>query len=824
MKVKIYILAMLLAVSSVASAQYTIHVVREDGTDYTTDIKNVELFRWWNSWQLEMVGKKGEWYGALAPEQIQRIYWTKNDPTEETGNDIYMSEDRLFVRTADYSIKLDPTVLTDSTKLVVTPCYTLSDPFEGNVRRAVLFDFKLGDKHELTGTAEIRIPITVDEGFIPCAAYYNPSSERWEAVNHRYDSATGEIVITTAHLSTFGAFSVSGEYTREAKLSYLYMPGIEGNIVDVTQRLKRIIEAPNPALQALNEYVSDVDVIKSLGLDFGYASLESMGFLPGFSDEFGELLSNVGSALNIYQVCQAAYEGNEGAIAGGTLKFLLGKITGGLASALESSIMTASMAAVAFIDYSLNQFATTATEGRKDIYRAAYRHYYSKAGSECASHDEGYVGYRNAVDWYNTFYPIMQRTDLSEKQLIAFIDDMVTTFCNQIWEDENGLAAAMNAARNMGWTGGGGLNTRIKKELSDEYRSELYNGMFVSVFRSIKKHLEAENYDKLIKEVEAFGNLMNRVATIKFVDSQKGTDVSSLKGYKVQFVSMPSEVQDPEKWECTLDDNGAGYIQFRVFPYIAYGFEPKLALVNGDDETVKIYEFKLDYSGDRLQPTTVDLATAGIDVPDVTDTWAFDITPVSITHSSGATFLVRDEWNQGLKQLFDAERTISPAADGTFAIHNNGLAINGSVDKETGHGNGTFTINTSYEYVSPVTLEQREAWWSEIYKAVYDKARQGENATDVLIEKMAEYPASINDNWLDCSVQQSITGTFTMKYSQKDQKYLITFDGDGSFSLLGTGQYSIDYSDKEGKCTILTDRIRVSNGKTKIKATLVYDN
>lgn len=825
MNKKIFLFMVLMAFSAMANAQYTIHIVTQDGVDHPTDIKDkeVELLRWWNRWQLEMVDKHGKTLDYLEPQGFRKIYWTKNQTQEEVKADLVLSDEKLSVRTADYSIALDPTVLTDSTTLEVTPRYDLKDPFDGNARRAAVFDFNLEDIHELTGTAEIRIPLTVDEGFIPCAAYYNPDTKKWEAISHYYDSRTGEIVITTGHLSTFGAFTISNEYTREAKLTYLYMPELENtNVCDIALKLKRIMDAPNPELQAVDEYLNDVDVVKTLGLDFGYSSLESMGFLPSFSEEFGNLVSNVGVGLNIYQVCHSAYEGDEASVAGGTLKLMIGQITSGLASALESSIMTASMSAVAFIDYSVNKFATTAVEGRKDIYRAAYRHYYSKAGQGCATYQDGYVGYRSAVDWYKIFYPIMSRTDLTEKDLIALVDDTVRTFCNQIWEDELGLAAAMNDARNMGWTGGGGLNASIKKELSDEYRNELYNGMFVSVFTAIKKHLETENFDKLLKDVEKFGNLMNRVATIKLTDSSKGTGASAFSGYKVRFASMPSEIQDPEKWECTLDENGSGNIQFRVFPYISYGFQPKLVLVNDDDEEVAAYEFSLDYSNDHLQPTTIDLATAGIDIPAALDEWHFEITPTSVNHSSGVVFQIRDEWNEGLKKLFDADRTISPSADGTFTIDHDGLTITGVLNPQTGRGEGTFSVNTSYEYVSPATVEQREIWWTEIFKVVNERAQHGENAAAVYDEKTAEYPETIWDNWISCSVQQNITGTFSMKYSQKEKKYKMTFEGEGSFTLNGTGMYEVDYDEREGKSYIRTDRISVKDGKTKLKATLMY--
>lgn len=105
---------------------------------------------------------------------------------------------------------------------------------------------------------------------------------------------------------------------------------------------------------------------------------------------------------------------------------------------------------------------------------------------------------------------------------------------------------------------------------------------------------------------------------------------------------------------------------------------------------------------------------------------------------------------------------------------------------------------------------------------MYERAQHGENAAAVFDEKTAEYPETIWDNWISCSVQQNITGTFSMKYSQKEKKYKMTFEGEGSFTLDGTGMYSLDYNEREGKCYINTDRIIVKNGKSKLKALLIY--
>ncbi len=83
-------------------------------------------------------------------------------------------------------------------------------------------------------------------------------------------------------------------------------------------------------------------------------------------------------------------------------------------------------------------------EGRASIYRDAYSIYYQK----------GKPGYRSAADWYNTLYPLFAAGKLTESELKAEIDRIVTAHCDEFWAAETRMAwMLMWMRRGRKWRG-----------------------------------------------------------------------------------------------------------------------------------------------------------------------------------------------------------------------------------------------------------------------------------------------------------------------------------------------------------------------------------
>lgn len=805
--------------STIINAQYQMNIELKDGTTYTYIVRDIDYIEWSSYYDInEEDFSIGDWvdnymyihpkYGAEYEYEQQNpllsdivsITWSKIEDYDEKASVFVLDENKTSVSTSYFSVSFDKTIFDEPTKLAVTQPSGIPMPMEEGIIQSVIYDFNLENIHELTGSVEIRLPISIDNGSTPCAAYFDEQQNKWRPINHYYDDATQEIVIRTSHLSTYSAFGVSKEHTKEAKLLYLCYPWDDYNMNEIVKDLQKIIESPSPEKEAADMYANDYGLYTQWGLDFGYNTLESLGFESEFLGKFSTALGYIGVAWNAYQVCCSDFEGNDAQAAGITMKVCLNQIVGQIASVCKTSVMNASMAAVAVLDYCINKFGETAWSGRKDIYKAAFDLYYSKSGRQYVG-GEG-KGYRTAVDWFKVLKPIFERTDVTEGDITKIIDEEVTRYCQEFWDDETVVAQCMADAKNMGWTGGGGLNSQIKQELSNELRGDLYNGVLVSVFQAIKNKLENEAFEILEQQQEEYINLMNKFVTLKFIDSSKGEDASVYNGYKVRFANVPSSIVDAEKWETTINEKGEGNIQFRVFAYASEGFKPSLVLVTPDDEEIATYSFKMNLVNNMIT-TTIDLAQGGEDVPELEDDWKFtwDVNYVTYTNNGiDVQYVFKDEWFDGIKNVLSTNRTISVDNEGKFELKSEGLTISGTIDKGKNTGIGEFTLHSSYEYANPKTQEQIVAAWKEYFA----NGMEGELPTA--------------DNWMSCTITHDISGKISLKFLPNKKIYILQLSGEGSYSMNGEGITSVNYS----ASNISTTTISKSDGKFIMDSSLIF--
>ncbi len=742
-----------------------------DGTTHsfrTCEISNIKI----NNDNVLNVDGGQKWVSPLT--KIDSITWKKDIIYDDS--EVFLINDSTLTAKALYcTVSFDPTVIDKETTVSIRSTIYSPTKMEGAVQSKI-FDICLGNgMHELTGTAQIRIPMSLNENEIASGAWYNPTTEEWIPTNTKYDITTNELVISTNHLSTFGAFTIDKRYTREARLIANYLPGNDLPLTDIAKNLRSIVTDSDPLLKATDFYVNDVNTALQLGNDFTFNALKGFGFESEFLDKFSENLGYFGTAFSTYQIARAAYQGNDELVAGGTLKIMLGQATSALSNALSSKVMSASMASVAFIDYAVNRFAEEAWSGRKDLYKAAFNYYYSKAGRNAVNPGEG-RGFRTAVDWYNVLCPIFSRTDLDENDMKTVIDSMVTAYCWEYWYDDDAQTICTDEATNMGFTYSGGLNSSIKSELSNELRANLYNGTLVSVFQSIKKHKENEAYEDARTRFDDYCKLMNTVVTIRISDSG-AKERSDYAGLTMKFAAISDELTDPELWQCTLDSLGKGIIQYRVFAYTDAGFSPELIMVSLDDEELARYPFTMDYSGNKIV-AEIDLAGGGIDIP-VKDGWNFGLNPEYALNNDDkpAHLLTADSvrlWD-GIKEALANCRHITPAQDGSFTITAEGVTISGTIDVVSHTGSGTFTIKATTEYSNPLSE-------ADCFDALWSLTTGNPNA---------EIPDCMLKNY---TAQHNLQGTFTIGYSNKGQCYILHFSGTGTCSMSGEQYSSIDYS------------------------------
>ena len=508
-------------------------------------------------------------------QDIVDISWHKYEgSTSSTQNTFTIDGAHTTVVTPNYTISLSDVDAETKQTLTVNRLKSITVPggFTKMYKSRVAYDISLGDKHELEGIAEIRLPMTISDDCFPLGLYYNSTTKKWENINHYYDKSTGELVIHTNHFSQFAGFEIHNENRHNLLLKYEFVSSDWNiNVADVAQSLSKIVESDNIAAAAADTYVNSYGEYTQIGFDMGWTAMQSLGARNDLMEKYSEILGNLGVALSCYQVCRNSFKGEEAQVAGNTLKICMNRALYWAGKFCGNAILTASMASVAILDYSINKFAERAWAMRKDHYREAFEGYYRQGGK----------GYRTGADWYRIMKGIMDRRDLTLEEVHQKIDEEVVSYCNRVWNDEDYI---LDFESRKGTTIGFGGGNLPCKEMSAELRGELYNGVLQSVFARIKMKLEDKAYDEAEKQMKKYAAFVNQVVTLKMTDSSVAADGKSrFVGCTVRFKDLPKSIEDPEKWQCVLDRKGEGKIQY-TFIAAAYSNVAQTLEVLADDE------------------------------------------------------------------------------------------------------------------------------------------------------------------------------------------------------------------------------------------------
>ena len=511
-----------------------------------------------------------------------------NAPLEfDEPEEFTVSPDELMVETDNYSIKFTSTVITGETELQVrratqAPC--LYDEGE----KAVVYDFSLGDLHDLKGVAEIRIPMEIEEGEgKPVAVYYNEETKAWEMTRYDYDEEAQEFIITTDHLTTFGAYVVNRAYSRFATIQYEYAYHSDPEYFKFTADLAELLSSDAVLFDACDWAAQKYSDASQIGIDIGYNIIKAGGYTQPFIEKYGNLLSSVGIAVSFYQSMRClCHDRDYAKHAGVGMKSWLNLGLSKFGNFIGTSAMYCGMAAVGIIDYSLTKFAETAWTGRKDMYKKAYDLYYSEAGE----------GYRTDQQWYDLFWPAFTKKGMTEDRLTALIDAYVRKYCEQFWENENTVAYYLQEANpNMTFTGGGGLNYKIQSDLANELRGKLYNTVLPSVIESIGEKMTNRQFDVMKDRMMRYAHEMNKRVTLQFYDRYPlSNGNSSYEGYTVQFQELPLVIKDPKNWECRLDKKGNGKIEFTLFAYAVTGVPHYMKIIDPTGKVVQEFPIEVE--------------------------------------------------------------------------------------------------------------------------------------------------------------------------------------------------------------------------------------
>ena len=783
MKSKKYIIAWLLTIChwAYSQQQYRMDVETQDGLVTSFLMSRVQDMTYnADHTFINLRGRNTFTQKIYRNADIASITWTEYNasPAGDGAGEFLLDEKHLEIVTPQYAIRFDAPAIDTDVKLTVTKRTGLPSPFEEGVTNMVAYDFDLEDVHELDGMVEIRLPIRISPKGIPIAAYYNEATGEWEPVNYRYNKATGEIVIKTSHLSTYAGFEVPEELTRLAKLTYMCLVEPANPVHEIMKAMTKLAYSDHPDAEAIETFGGEYSDISQLGLDFGFNALQSLGFGSEMLEDFSGVLGNLGTALSVWQICRDDYHDNKVQLGGNALKFVMTQLIGTMSNLCSSAIMKASMASVAIIDYSINKFATTAWSGRKDLYKSAYELYYSR----------GERGYRTAKQWYQELLPFFKRTDLNEEQVNALVENCVQRYINEFWNDEDIQSEYFTKAHDrFGFSYGGGLNKSIMDELSNELRGNLYNGVLVSVILAIKNKIEDDAYDLAESNMKKYVSEMNKGVMLSFSDSGLEDGKSKYAGCTVRFKELPSSIKDPEQWQCTLSDKGTGNIQYRIFPMADAEMKPEMEVVTDKDEVVLEFTLKGLRAGYTRETAEnfIDLNDVDAETDIQEDVYSIVMNPtyvhlpltvtgqvdeeeiIEVMEPSETDGIYYETWYQDMVDAFKALEDVEPDIEGNISYSKDGLQLTGSIDPQTKHGSGTFTLKTSY-HNEILTVEQVKTLFSSL-----DNWMDYRQKTNL-----------VNNLLMNGDMEHEVMGTFTVRKSGDKTKF--AFTGKGTYKLSAT--------------------------------------
>ncbi len=721
------------------------------------------------------------------------------------GAEIFeINDSSLTVEAQKCSISFSPTTFDENAQICVRNSVLLPRPMEG-VTGGIGIDISMlndsGRVHELSGVATISVPFEVPADQSVGAAYFNEQTGEWDPVYLEYDRDAGVATIMTDHLSYFAFVSVTNESTKTEILEALKEIPQFYLWDQATKKLLDILGSDDPEVQQAIEFKDEMGLWQSIGLDGFYNGVVAVteplfNFKPECIDNAVTIMGNIGTALTVLDVIRADLQGDQIAVASGTLKVIMAQTSGAAASAIGTPIMAASMSMVAFIGIALEKFGTDMQNAKTDYFRSAYSLYYSMAGYEMLKGRSSYANdkngkpkphghFRTAKDWYDYFYPMFLETDWDADRLMRYIEQSVRMYCDQFWQE-----ADQNREDILLEIGNQGIflrpttypNEAVQKQISDEYYAELMNGELVSVFAALRNKQITQAHNRLVSKINNMAKLMNKKVGFKITDSSVTEgQPSKFSGYTIGFPVLDERVSDPDKWRKTIgDDCQVALGWFTTYALVRNLVPFKLTLYNRAGEAVKDFDFELDGVAEKktihidlatqgvkvenkhlddlhltYDPGAVDFAFSGIDAYDMYQNPLLDEL-VSMNEDSNP-YKNQTRWCTEVERFFNNHDFITVDSTGNFTL---GDDIIGKFVGDS--ATGTFIINTDYKFFIQTAQQYLNMW-------------NNENSTYVDRFRIV----------LNGSLKHQIACTYKIKRRQAGdhEEYDITYTGQGAFDM-----------------------------------------
>ena len=745
-----------------------------------------------------------------------------------------LNDSTLTAEAHTCTVTLDPTTINSDAQMSIRNS-VLTPQIMDDIVRAQTVEVCLltdtGEVHQLSGTMQITIPLQKNADELAMAAYFNEESGEWMPVPFKYDNNLGAAVIKTDHLSVFSAFAVHNDSTSMARLSVFceYMIPQARFVNESLKILFDIVSSDEPEQQAVMKFKNDAGLWQSLGIDGGYNLLVGLGLESEFLGQCADAVGYLGTAATILDVISADIRGDDTGVAANTLKTILGFASGQMASAIGTSIMSASMGMAAFIGVALEKLGTTVHELKKEQLSQAYRFYYTPEGQGAVGNQSAYLGkaYRSKKDWFDYFYPAFERR-MDQDRLFMLIEQAVHRYTERFWEETtDAFTFCMDQVGKRPLFGSSYPypDEATQKEISDEYYAYLMNYELPTVFQSIKKKLESKAEMEYKQTLQNFADIMNTSVLVRIKDSDCEKDeTSKYAGWKVKFTEIPQGIKDEKRWSNTVDDHGNSQIGYLSAYSIIHNQVPcNVTLIDKDDVEQATYDFSIPKAKGKVI-CDIDLANGGVEIEaphlnaleltynpnsvdvnvSVSGKMSTGVGVIDVDNAGVETYILLDgsiqrnvRFQEELERWFKSHDHIKVENSGLVRIGDDIVA-----QFEGKEAKGKVTINTTH-FFEEQTMED-------------------------VVKKVNKYNfGQLYNCLLNGHIDHKIECEFTVtRPSEESQDYSISFTGEGTYNLSAEivdklTNYNFDYQFYGGQ-SLTTDNVLTRQLNLDGKVSLEY--
>lgn len=609
-----------------------------------------------------------------------------------------------------FAITIPAGALTKPVRLTVSQVSGL--PSAEDMRIAQAYQISLGKQTEFDGYIELRLqykPQSIKPNHDLVCMYFNRQTNEWEQVAYEKEPKSNTIAVFTRHLSIFGVIEQPANITPSPMMK-LPVPRYPGGRLMSRQQMTSLITgnvsdgnpSDNPAMEGWSAFTEWFG-ITGAGMDFAEGAL----FVDQLTDVNG-IMDNLGIG---FALAQATYDMTNDNKAEGVLNLTKELSNYGIKNIIfDTRAMNIAMVGVFAIDYSLGNFAETAISSRNEIYQKAYKLYYRERREQNGE---------NSVWWYRQLKKALKGSN-SHENAKETIDRLLNDYVTAFWRNEDIVSSYQEKVSGHAWTGGGGLNEKIKSEIAEAQLHELRVSLDW-VFKRIPKELRMDFLDKLHKKmIEATRKLnMEHQLKVKVVKGKSGGIYENISLKDIEIIFDVKNPAQRDLWKGRTDRRGEFVLPFTWFGYLHAGAPRSVkALIEDPDGSGRKKEFLAKFKvAEKGNSTKVEIVLESNVGKDIWGLWEIEGTVVSISLIPSP---MQDQWFEPVYIEKEKNRLQNSLPGKSFKIKalyldpdNSGIRVNqmgNNLDIEISELRETYRVVLSGDDTFEGTLESREGY------------------------------------------------------------------------------------------------------------------